>query len=72
MGMPGKILVEFAGKLCLIPEAALEPYEVPPGEIVGEILREVGAPPDTEGTELEEKLASWKNPVAAYLPDDDA
>jgi len=68
MKAKGKVIVKADGKYYLIPEERLESYRIPIAEIVPEILKELGAPSDLDGPELEDKLSSWENPVIAYLP----
>jgi hypothetical protein len=67
-----KIVIDRADQLFVIPEDMLESYRIPLDEIVPSILREVGVPNEQEIPEekLEEKLASWVNPVIGVIPDD--
>ena len=67
----GKVIVKIDGKYYLVPEEKLESCRIPVAEIIPEILKEIGAPSDLDGPELEDKLSSWENPVIAYLPSEE-
>jgi len=63
----GRVIVRINGQLYSIPEEQLGEFRVSLNNVIPEILKAVGAPDDLGDEELEEKLASWKNPVVAYL-----
>lgn len=66
----GRVIVRVGEQLYSIPEDQLGEFRVSLNNVIPEILKAVGAPDDLGDEELEEKLASWKNPVVAYLGGD--
>jgi hypothetical protein len=65
----GNVLVELDGEVFVLPVGELGPYRLAVSDIVPAILDSVGASTDElSGPELEDRLASWKNPVLAFLP----
>ena len=67
-----KIVIELADRLFVVPEDKLESYRIGLDEIVPAILQEVGVQNDKDipEEELEEKLASWVNPVIGVISDE--
>lgn len=66
----GAVLVELDGDNYLVPVEELEAYKLPVAQIVPAILGSLGVrPEEAAGAALDEMLASWKNPVVAFLPD---
>jgi len=63
-------VIESEGESYLVPLADLAGYKIPVAEIVPAILRSMGVGADElNSADLDETLASWKNPVVAFLPD---
>ena len=66
----GAVLVELDGESYIVPERELAAYKLPVAEIVPAILGSLGvSPQEAGGSNLDEVLASWRNPVVAFLPE---
>jgi len=69
MSSKGRVIIKVGEQFYAIPDDKLAEFQIPLSEIIPAILKEVGAPADLKDSELEEKLASWTNPVIAFIPD---
>jgi len=67
MSGSGRVIVQVGEQLYSVPEDKLDDFRVSLSNVIPEILKAVGATDELGDEELEKKLASWKNPVVAYL-----
>ena len=64
----GSVIARLDDRFFKLPEAELARFRINLADVVPEILKEVGSPPDLADDALEDQLASWNNPVVGYVP----